>query len=290
MLRYVTPVMNFRRTATCDLELSGTADQGGRQGRLLPHRRPTATRTSSTDPTSSTSARDPNPHIAFGGGGPALLPGGQPGPHGDPGDVRATCSTACPTSTRPATCQRLQSQFINGVKHLPVAFTPARRRGQARPDVARRSPDAARKRSSATSAGTRSSTWPAGSSGSGAPPRSRWTRSPPRPAWPARRSTSTSPTVTSCSGPASSACTSSSRTASSAPGSDGADPAPAAAGRGPGPARADRREPGLLPPGRGHPGHRPPARGRGARRRAAHHRARMARMLEDLVGQGVPAG
>jgi hypothetical protein len=25
--------------------------------------------------------------------------------------------------------QRLQSQFINGVKHLPVAFTPSARRG-----------------------------------------------------------------------------------------------------------------------------------------------------------------
>ena len=51
---------------------------------------PTGTRRSSTAPQVFDIGRDPNPHIAFGGGGPALLPGGQPGPHGDPGDVRAS--------------------------------------------------------------------------------------------------------------------------------------------------------------------------------------------------------
>ncbi len=37
MLRYVTPVMHFRRTATSDMEVRGPEDRGGRQDRLLAH-------------------------------------------------------------------------------------------------------------------------------------------------------------------------------------------------------------------------------------------------------------
>ena len=70
MLRFVTPVMNFRRTAMCDDELSGTDIKPPATRSSSSTSRPTGTRTSSTTPTRFDIGRDPNPHIAFGGGGP----------------------------------------------------------------------------------------------------------------------------------------------------------------------------------------------------------------------------
>ena len=32
-------------------------------------------------------------------------------------------STGCPTSSSPATSSRLRSNFINGIKHMPVRFS-----------------------------------------------------------------------------------------------------------------------------------------------------------------------
>ena len=70
MLRFVTPVMNFRRQST-----TTTRARAGRPSR--PTRRwssstsrPTGTRRSSTIPDVFDITRKPNPHIAFGGGGP----------------------------------------------------------------------------------------------------------------------------------------------------------------------------------------------------------------------------
>ena len=99
MLRFVTPVMNFRRTAMRRprARAARRSPRGTRSCSSTP--RPTGTRTSSAIPTASTSARDPNPHIAFGGGGPHFCLGCQPGPHGDPGHVRAP---ARPVARHPA--------------------------------------------------------------------------------------------------------------------------------------------------------------------------------------------
>ena len=70
MLRFVTPVMNFRRTAMADTELSDTTIAAGRQGRLLPRlgqpgrgrlrRTPTPSTSPATPtPTSPSAAADP---------------------------------------------------------------------------------------------------------------------------------------------------------------------------------------------------------------------------------------
>ena len=54
-VRWATPVMTFRRTATRDTELRGQADRAGREGRDVLRARPTATRRRSSDPDASTS-------------------------------------------------------------------------------------------------------------------------------------------------------------------------------------------------------------------------------------------
>ena len=90
--------------------------------------RPTGTRTSSTIPTPSTSRRDPNPHIAFGGGGPHFCLGANLARM----EIRVMFEhllDRMPDIRQDGDVQRLQSQFINGVKHLPVAFTPSARVG-----------------------------------------------------------------------------------------------------------------------------------------------------------------
>ena len=88
MLRFVTPVMNFRRTAMVDTELSGTTHRRRGQGRLLPclgqpgrghlHR-----------PRHLRHRPRSQPAHRLRRGRPPLLPRDQPRPHGDPGHVRA---------------------------------------------------------------------------------------------------------------------------------------------------------------------------------------------------------
>ena len=69
MVRWVTPVMTFRRVATQDVELGG---QFIRQGEWVVMFYSSANRdeTVFTDPHAFDITRWPNPHVAFGGGGP----------------------------------------------------------------------------------------------------------------------------------------------------------------------------------------------------------------------------
>ena len=97
----------------------------GRQGRDLVHRRPTATRRCSTTRTRFDISRATQPARGLRRRRPPLLPRRQPGPHGDPRDVRRAAHAAARHRARPATCQRLRSNFINGIKHLPVRVKPA---------------------------------------------------------------------------------------------------------------------------------------------------------------------
>jgi cholest-4-en-3-one 26-monooxygenase len=124
MLRFVTPVMNFRRTATSALELRGTAMKEGDKVVFF-HTSANRDEDLFDDSQTFDIARDPNPHIAFGGGGPHFCLGANLARM----EIRVMfehLANRLPDIHQNGDVQRLQSQFINGVKHLPVAFTPVK--------------------------------------------------------------------------------------------------------------------------------------------------------------------
>jgi cholest-4-en-3-one 26-monooxygenase len=127
MLRFVTPVMNFRRTAMTDVVMSDTKIA---QGDKVVFFHASANRDESVfdDPDTFDVGRDPNPHIAFGGGGPHFCLGANLARM----EIRVMFEhllDRLPDIRQDGDEQHLQSQFINGVKHLPVAFTPTARVG-----------------------------------------------------------------------------------------------------------------------------------------------------------------
>ena len=121
MLRWATPVMHFRRTATEDLTLGGQKIAAGdkvviwyvsanRDERIF------------DDPMRFDIERSPNEHVAFGGGGPHFCLGANLARM----EIRVLFEeildrwshlelTGEPT--------RLRSNFINGIKHIPLRFT-----------------------------------------------------------------------------------------------------------------------------------------------------------------------
>jgi cholest-4-en-3-one 26-monooxygenase len=125
MLRYVTPVMNFRRQATTDTVVG---DQQIRADDKVVFFHISANRdeTVFASPQDFDITRDPNPHIAFGGGGPHFCLGANLARleirvmFGHLLDRTADLAQAGPV-------ERLRSNFINGIKHLPVTFTPGPR-------------------------------------------------------------------------------------------------------------------------------------------------------------------
>jgi cholest-4-en-3-one 26-monooxygenase len=122
MLRWVTPVMYFRRTATSDKEIRGHQIKKGdkvtlwyisanRDGEVFP------------DPYRFDVGRTPNLHLTFGAGGP----------HNCLGLNLARLEIQVmfeemirrmPDIQQAGPAQRLRSNFISGIKHLPVKFTP----------------------------------------------------------------------------------------------------------------------------------------------------------------------
>jgi cholest-4-en-3-one 26-monooxygenase len=127
MLRFVTPVMNFRRTAMVDTELSDTKIAAGDKVVFF-HASANRDEDIFGDPDTFDVGRDPNPHIAFGGGGPHFCLGTNLARM----EIRVMFEhllDRMPDIRQDGEVQRLQSQFINGVKHIPVAFTPSARVG-----------------------------------------------------------------------------------------------------------------------------------------------------------------
>ena len=123
MLRFVSPVMNFRRTATADVNLRGVDIHEGDKVVIFYS---SANRDEDVfdRPDVFDIGRDPNPHLAFGGGGPHFCLGANLARL----EIRVMFEhllERMPDIRPTGAPSRLQSQFINGVKHLPVAFSPS---------------------------------------------------------------------------------------------------------------------------------------------------------------------
>jgi cholest-4-en-3-one 26-monooxygenase len=123
MLRYVTPVMHFRRTATMDHELGGQKIQEGDKV-VFWHTSANRDESVFTDPDAFDIARRPNNHIAFGGGGPHFCLGANLARM----EIMVMFDRLLdriPDIRLDGEVQRLRSNFINGTKHIPVAFAPS---------------------------------------------------------------------------------------------------------------------------------------------------------------------
>jgi len=123
MLRYVTPVMHFRRTATADFELR---DQQIKEGDKIVFWHTSANRDEDAfeKPDTFDVTRSPNNHIAFGGGGPHFCLGANLARM----EIMVMFDRLLermPDMRLDGEVQRLQSNFINGTKHIPIAFAPS---------------------------------------------------------------------------------------------------------------------------------------------------------------------
>ena len=124
MLRFVTPVMNFRRQTTQPVEIRGQRIEED-QKVVFFHISANRDEEVFDSPDSFDITRSPNPHMAFGGGGPHFCLGANLARM----EIRVMFQhllDRMPDIRLDGAPQRLQSAFINGVKHLPVAFKPAK--------------------------------------------------------------------------------------------------------------------------------------------------------------------
>jgi cholest-4-en-3-one 26-monooxygenase len=123
MLRWVSPVMHFRRTATRDTELRG---QKIREGDKVVVFYPSANRDEEIFPNADRFdvGRTPNEHLAFGIGEHFCL-----GSNLARLEIRLIFEellTRLPDMELAGRVHRLRSNFIGGIKRMPVRFTPER--------------------------------------------------------------------------------------------------------------------------------------------------------------------
>jgi cholest-4-en-3-one 26-monooxygenase len=123
MLRWGSPVMQFRRTVTKDTDVGGQQLHDGDKVVIWYI---SANRDESVfdDPYTFDITRSPNPHVAFGGGGPHFCLGANLAKL----EIRVLFEELhkrIPDMVQAGEVQRLRSNFINGIKHLPVSFAPS---------------------------------------------------------------------------------------------------------------------------------------------------------------------
>lgn len=121
VIRWATPVIQFRRQTTEDTTVGGVAIPADEKV-VVYYLSANRDEDVFDDPYAFDVGRDPNPHIAFGGGGPHFCLGA----HLARLEVRCifeAIAERMPDIRPLAPPRRLQSNFINGIKELPVSFT-----------------------------------------------------------------------------------------------------------------------------------------------------------------------
>jgi len=120
IVRWVSPVNMFRRTATSDMKFGGQAIAEGDKVVIFYS---SANRDEAVfeTPDAFDIGRDPNPHLGFGGGGPHFCLGR----HLAVLELRVllrVLAERMPDIALDGEVSRLRSNFINGIKHMPVRF------------------------------------------------------------------------------------------------------------------------------------------------------------------------
>ncbi len=123
ILRYVSPVITMRRTATCDTEIAG---QAIRENDKVVMFYPAGNRDEDVFENSNAFdvTRDPNPHLAFGWGPHFCL-----GASLARAEIRGIFSELLKRVPDIEVCgpvRRLRSSTVNSLKSMPVRFTPER--------------------------------------------------------------------------------------------------------------------------------------------------------------------
>ena len=124
IVRWASPVVYMRRTLTRDVELGGVKMAEGDKASLWYN---SADRDESkfANPWMFDVARDPNPHLGFGGGGAHFCLGANLARR----EIRVVFDELrreIPDIVAVEEPARLLSQFIHGIQSLPVAWTPPR--------------------------------------------------------------------------------------------------------------------------------------------------------------------
>jgi cytochrome P450 len=122
IVRWASPVIYMRRTLAVDAVLRGQQMREGDKVALFywaANRDPAHF----DDPDGFDVRRSPNPHVGFGGAGPHFCLGAHLARREMTVMFRELL-TRVPDIAATAPPQRLKSMFINGIKRLPVAFTP----------------------------------------------------------------------------------------------------------------------------------------------------------------------
>ena len=122
IVRYASPVVWMRRTLTQDHVLSGHEFRAGDKV-ILYYGSANRDEAVFTDPDTFDVLRDPNPHVGFGGPGPHFCLGAHLARREITLMLRELY-TRIPDLELAGPPEQLRSNFINGVKRLPVTFTP----------------------------------------------------------------------------------------------------------------------------------------------------------------------
>jgi cholest-4-en-3-one 26-monooxygenase len=126
ILRWASPVLHFRRTAMADTEIGGQAiakDDKVVMWYISANRDENVF----ADPYAFDITRDPNEHVAFGGGGTHFCLGANLA-RAELRILFAELIERIPDMQMTADPEILRSNFIGGVKHMPVKFTEGARR------------------------------------------------------------------------------------------------------------------------------------------------------------------